>query len=266
MAVDIDMARLDALYREYVDGFRDSGGALAPMMELKLAHTGRVVANAAAIADGERVDSDTALVARAAALLHDTGRYEQLRRYGTFRDSESVDHAVFSHDIVASKGWLDNLETPVREAILNAVLFHNRKDLPPDFVAAGSKSRIGAIALAAARIVRDADKLDIFRVLEELVAGTDWRRDRSAFWGLNPQSPPSEAVLEAIKNGAPVDYQLIKSLADFVLIQVGWIFNGLEYPFSRQLARERGHLEFRRRFLRELVDDPRIEALFNARA
>ena len=78
---------------------------------------------------------------RAAALLHDTGRYEQLRRDNTFKDSDSVDHAVFSHDIVVEKGWLDAVQSAgcsaqnaegskIRQAILDAVLFHNRRELP----------------------------------------------------------------------------------------------------------------------------------------
>ncbi|MBO5939770.1 MAG: HD domain-containing protein, partial [Kiritimatiellae bacterium] len=70
------------------------------MMALKLHHTDMVVANAKAIIEGEGMDAETAEVCELAALLHDTGRYEQLRRYNTFRDSDSIDHAVFSYDIV----------------------------------------------------------------------------------------------------------------------------------------------------------------------
>ena len=88
---------LSRLYDEYVATFRGPDGRLPPMMQLKRAHTGFVVKNAALIADGEGFDPLTRETALSAALLHDTGRYEQLRRYNTFRDADSVDHAVLSH-------------------------------------------------------------------------------------------------------------------------------------------------------------------------
>lgn len=103
------LAELTRLYDAYVDTYRDSSGELPKMMRLKRIHTGFVVKNAEAIADGENFDAVTREAALAAALLHDTGRYEQLKLYNTFRDSESVDHAVFSHDIVKEKRWLDGV-------------------------------------------------------------------------------------------------------------------------------------------------------------
>ena len=122
------LADLTARYDAYVDTFRVDG-ALPPMMALKRLHTEKVVENARLIAAGEGFDAPTTQVCLAAALLHDTGRYEQLRRYNTFRDSDSVDHAVLSHGIVVEQGWLDDVPLPARP-VLDAVLFHNRRDLP----------------------------------------------------------------------------------------------------------------------------------------
>ena len=237
-------------YDAYVNTFRGADGTLPPMMQLKREHTAHVVANARAIAAGERFDAETARACDAAALLHDTGRYEQLKRYNTFRDSDSVDHAVFSHDIVVEQGWLDG--DPQREAILTAVLVHNRRDVPDN---------LDPLTEAAVHTVRDADKLDIFRVLEHQVATTDWRTNCKAFWNLPTMARPSPAVLEAIRASRPVDYQNIKTLADFVLIQVGWMVCGLHYATSRRLCAERGHLAFRRNFLHELTDDPAVDEI-----
>ena len=245
------LSQLGQQYAAYVDTFRVDG-VLPPMMELKRIHTAHVVENAKLIAAGEGFDPHTAVVCELAALLHDTGRYEQLKRYNTFRDSDSVDHAVFSHDIVQEKGWLSICPPAERQAILDAVLFHNRRELPEN---------LDPLTAAASNTVRDADKLDIFRVLEDQIATTDWRHNCRAFWNLPTQARPNEAVLAAIREGRPVDYQNIKSLADFVLIQVGWMISGLAYGTSRRLTRERGHLEFRRDFLHQLTDDPAVDEL-----
>ena len=242
---------LKSAYLSYVDGYRDGGGRLPDMMQLKLVHTMMVTDAARRIAAGEGFDVRTAFACEAAALLHDTGRYEQLRVYDTFRDSDSVDHAVFSHDIVKEKGWLDG--DPQREAILTAVLVHNRRDVPDG---------LDPLTEAAVHTVRDADKLDIFRVLEHQIATTDWRHDCTAFWNLPTTARPSPAVVAAIREERPVDYQDIKTLADFVLIQVGWMRSGLHYATSRRVSAERGHLAFRRNFLHELTDDPVVDELW----
>ena len=240
------LSELVRLYDGYVDTYREADGRLPSMMELKRVHTAKVVENAEAIADGEAFSAEERELALAAALLHDTGRYEQLKRYNTFRDSESVDHAFFSHDIVKENGWVDD------ERVLKAVLCHNRRELPDDLDPIGRK---------VAETVRDADKLDIFRVLENQVETTDWRGDSRAFWNLKVSAPPSPEVVSAIGERRPVDYQYIKSLADFVLIQVGWMISGLCFKTSMKLCRGRGHLEFRRRFLHEITDDPSVDRL-----
>ena len=238
------LEELTRLYDAYVDTFREADDELPVMMRLKRVHTGFVVKNAEAIADGEGFSAEEREVVLAAALLHDTGRYEQLKRYNTFRDSESVDHAVFSHDIVVEKGWC---RTP---AVLKAVLYHNRRDLPDG---------MDHLTEIAAHTVRDADKLDIFRVLEDRVENTDWRSDTRAFWNLAVSAPPNPVVVECIAKGQPVDYQNVKSLSDFVLIQVGWMISGIHFATARRLCRERNHLAFRRKFLHQLTDSPAID-------
>ena len=237
------------------------------MMQLKRDHTAFVVKNAELIADGEGFTHEEREVSLAAALLHDTGRYEQLRRYNTFQDSKSVDHAVFSHDIVKSLGWLEKVEKrggggQRSEIILNAVLYHNRRDLPKEIEdpLSTSTSFLHLLSLAA-HTVRDADKLDIFRVLEDQVAHTDWKSDSRAFWNLSVSAPPNPVVVDCIAACRPVDYQHIQSLSDFVLIQVGWMISGLHFATSRRLCRERGHLAYRRDFLHQLTNSPAIDRL-----
>ena len=246
-----DFGKLKSAYLRYVDTYRGGDGRLPPMMQLKLEHTMKVLDAAEKICEGESFDPETRLACRAAALLHDTGRYEQLKLYDTFRDSDSVDHAVFSHDIVSEKGWLEGWKA--KDSILAAVLYHNRREIPAE--------GMDALTLACCKVVRDADKLDIFRVLEDQVANTDWRNDSRAFWNLKTDAPPNPVVVGNVLRGESVAYQDIKCLADFVLIQVGWMISGLEYPTSRLICAQRGHLAFRRDFMYQLTADPSIDTV-----
>jgi hypothetical protein len=243
-AINLDFAAQSEVYRHYVDGFRNADGQLPQMMQLKLEHTFFVVANAKAIAAGEGFTAIERELALIAALMHDVGRYEQVKRYDTFRDADSIDHARLSYDIIREKGWIKE------KAVLDAVLFHNRRDLP---------CGMDGLTSVAAKTVRDADKLDIFRVLEAQVAQSDWQGGSKAFWGLPVSQPPNPRLVDCILSSRPVDYREIKSLADFVLIQVGWMVSELEYATSRRLCRERGHLAFRRQFLHQITDDASVD-------
>ena len=261
------LGQLTSLYDAYVDTYREADGKLPVMMQLKRAHTGFVVRNAELIADGEGFTDEEREVSLAAALLHDTGRYEQLKRYNTFRDSDSIDHAVFSHDIVEEKGWLDEVLGKAKgegqgeqwkDSILKAVLYHNRRDLPEEIEDPQFASNLRLTSIAS-HTVRDADKLDIFRVLEDQIEHTDWKGDSRAFWNLSASALPNPVVVECIEKGLAVDYQNIKSLSDFVFIQVGWMISGLHFTTSRHLCRERKHLAYRRNFLHQLTNSPAID-------
>lgn len=235
---------IDTRYRKHVDSFRSPDGSLAELLELKDLHTARVVENILEIASRHAPDRFISFCCAASARLHDVGRFEQLRSYGTFRDSDSIDHALLSRRIVEREKWLDGV--PGAECILDAVLFHNRRELPPE---------LDDATLFVSNAVRDADKLDIFTVLEDRVKNTDWRKDCSAFWNLPVSAPPNPTVVETIRSGRSVDYRDIKSLSDFVLIQVGWMIEGLHFAATRRMCKERGHLEFRRQFLGQISGD-----------
>ena len=241
---------LEARFNAYVDTFRIDG-ELPPMMELKRIHTGKVLENARAIVAGEGFDPRTAALCEAAALLHDTGRFEQLRKYGTFRDADSVDHAVFSRDTVEAQGWIKGWDG--EKTILDAVRFHNAREIPSELEETGRK---------VCEVVRDADKLDIFRVLEDEISATDLKGGSRAFWNLPLDARPNPAVTAAIREGRPVKYRDIVSFADFVLVQVGWIRGELVFETSRRLCAERGHMEFRRKLLNKVLDgDPVVDEL-----
>jgi hypothetical protein len=211
---------LAAAYRAYVGTFRGPGGTLAPMLQLKLEHTGRVVANARLIAAGEKWPAGLALPGEAAALLHDTGRYSQFARYRTFRDAASCDHAAESVRVITERRWLDPLPPADARDILAAVAAHNKKEVPPG---------LGPSAEALAHLVRDADKLDIFTVCLSAVADGSILTDPDITWGLSVHGRPSPEIIEAVLAGRPVPYGAIKSLSDFVLVEVGWLNGGLHY-------------------------------------
>jgi HD superfamily phosphohydrolase YqeK len=247
-------AGLERLYKSYVDSFRNADGVLPEMIRLKLQHTRGVVDNAVLIAEGEGWSSEDAFIGRTGALLHDTGRYSQWEEFETFQDSKSIDHAQRGVEVITREGWLSDLTAAERKVVLAAVAVHNRKELP---------GGLDARTVAQAHLVRDADKLDILRVFEAAVADGMLNRNPEMAWGLRMDGPPAPVVLKAVTAGTSIDYAQVKSLADFVLIQVGWLPCGFHYSTALRLAAERKALEFRESFLTGLCGHDVLEECFS---
>lgn len=102
-------------------------------------------------------DSDVEL-AKIIGLLHDFGRFEQYKVYKSFIDKDTVDHADYSvvqlfdkNEIVKFTDRIDDYEL-IKFAIKN----HNKKDIPKC-----NDERM----LKFAKLIRDADKVDIMYVL-----------------------------------------------------------------------------------------------------
>ena len=126
-------------------------------------------------------------------LWHDIGRFEQARRYGTFVDSQSVDHAELSGDILFREGLAgrfpqEGLPEDWPAAAETAIRLHNKLSLPEAL-----NSRIRRFA----EILRDADKTDIFRVIAEIPFEDRVGSSRSSFRETGEASPEVMAcVLE----------------------------------------------------------------------
>jgi hypothetical protein len=241
---------LTGRYHAYVDTFRAADGALPDMLQLKLDHTRHVVENAKRIMAGEAWSESSYVVGEACALFHDIGRYSQLKEFGSFQDVKSIDHAVRGVEVMEAGGLLEGLDKAERKRIETSVALHNKKSVP---------AALEADTARVVHLVRDADKLDIFRVLETAIEDGTLERNPEIAWELQLKGPPSPEIVEAVRLGQPVSYAWVKSLSDFVLIQVGWLISGLYYPSSLRLAAERRALEYRETFLKTLSDDPGID-------
>jgi len=95
--------------------------------------------------------------------------------------------------------------------------------------------------------------------LEVAIADGSLERNPEIAWDLQVKGLPSATLVEAVRQGLPVSYEWVKSLSDFVLIQVGWLTGGLHYLSALRLASERHVLEYREAFLKTLSDDPGVD-------
>lgn len=131
-------------------------------IHLKIVHTYGVTEYSRQIAKRLNLPEEDQELAQLIGLLHDIGRFEQLKRFDSF-EPDTMDHASFGVQILFSEGMIRNfVEKDSWDSIIRTAIARHS-----DFQLEGITDNR---ALMHARIIRDADKLDNCRVkLEDTV-------------------------------------------------------------------------------------------------
>jgi hypothetical protein len=227
---------LNALFSwfdSYVEPFLNTDAEGKKNIQLKIEHTQKVCDAMALLSAGENLSESESRIATAVALLHDVGRFSQYQRWRTFLDSASDNHARLGIDVIRGENLLAEIDITEQILIEEAVRFHNLL-APP--VQTQSPTRLYI------NLIRDADKLDIWRIFVELLALPPEERASAATLGL-PDLPDkvTDACIAALNSGFIVPLDTINCLNDFKLLQISWIYD-LTYPTSRKILRERGYI------------------------
>lgn len=147
----IDIQKAKFIFSSYVNQF----DLTDERIKLKVLHSYKVSTIAKEIALDIGLSEKDVCLAEIIGLFHDIGRFEQVKRYQTFLDSKSVDHAELGVSILQEENLLSFIDEEDRSLILKAIAYHNKYQLP---------SSLEPRVLMHAHIIRDADKTDIFRV------------------------------------------------------------------------------------------------------
>ena len=232
--MDIDRDRALAEFKRYTDAY-DSAN---PRIALKIDHTYRVAEACEAVARGEGWDKADVDLAWLCGLLHDMGRFEQLRRWDTFKDAESTSHAALGVEVLFGENPADAptatsirffVEDSGEDALIRAsIAYHSDFRLPT-----GLDDR----TMRFCRIVRDGDKLDIMRNIADSSVETILGIGAGEFLA----SGISDDTRRAFAEHRCVARSERHEPADFLVGLVCFMYE-LEFASSRALAREHGDI------------------------
>ncbi|MCX8027995.1 MAG: HD domain-containing protein [Thermodesulfovibrionales bacterium] len=198
--------------------------------KLKEEHTIRVCDNVDEILN-DTVTTELKDIAWISCLYHDLGRFPQYNQYRTFKDSESANHGLLSYTVLQRGCFLDDLDVKQKEIILNSVRFHNAYHIPTNITDPDT--------LLCLKAVRDADKLDIWKVFIDYYQSSD--SDKPSAVGLGfPDTPTySEDFIKGIYQKNLLKLSDVKTLNDFKLLQLSWVFDlNLKETFNLLLQRQ----------------------------
>lgn len=228
-----DLTALKNWFANYCASFSTPVAEDQRNIAIKQDHTHEVCLNAVRIARELRLNEERVLLAEAIALFHDVGRFSQYRQYKTFDDSISVNHAALGAKVLLENDVLRDLPKQDRDSIIRSVTLHNVFSLPE-----GLDER----SLLFARLIRDADKLDILRVVIEYFGQDAGSRAEAVALGLPDAPGYSPAVLASLKRGEMARKADLANRNDFKLLQLGWLYD-LNFTASLRMVAERDYIQ-----------------------
>ncbi len=149
--IDFEYAKVS--FKNYLKDYNLNYGKI----ELKIRHTYGVVNASEYIAQKLSLDNEDIELAKLIALLHDIGRFEQIKRFDCFIDNKTIDHAILGNEILFKNNLIRSFikDKQYDEIISKSILNHNKLNI---------ENTLNDRELLHAKIIRDADKTDNFRV------------------------------------------------------------------------------------------------------
>jgi len=225
---DQQLSNFQNWFKQHVLTFREEDPLHQRSLDMKEEHTFRVCTAIVHIASALGLSTNDIRIATVTALFHDIGRFPQYQKYRTFRDPDSDNHAKLSLWELNRHRVLHSLDLNKRRLISRAIIFHNRLRLP---------DMLDPQTLLHCRLIRDADKVDILRVMIEHFEMEESLRNPVISLGLGTETAVRDEVWRRLFEGKAMSYTTLKSADELKVLQMSWVFD-INFPPTLALLRE----------------------------
>ena len=217
--IDIEIAK------KYFDKYTSKHDMSNEKIYSKYNHTYRTCEQSLNICKSLKLNEEDINLAYLIALLHDFGRFEQVRMYNTFIDIKSIDHADLACKLLFEDGYIRKFikDKSYDEIIRKSIYFHNKYSIDED---------LNERELMHAKIIRDADKLDIVYNIINLNQ-INFEDDDSNI---------NNNVKYAYENKKPVKREEHTTKNDALLIMFAFAFD-LNYDYSYKYYKDNNVIE-----------------------
>ncbi len=225
----IDIKKARKVFKNFLSEYPNQGDL---GFHLKIVHTYHVVENAKRLADKLELSEEDKRLAELIALLHDIGRFEEITFLKQF-DSVRFDHASYGVKMLFEDHLIREFMEDNRYDEIIKVAIHNHSRLK---IEEGLDDR----CILHSKIIRDADKLDNFRVKKE-------ERIEAIFPGKvksiedMENSLLSDVVYETVLKENCVNIHDRKTALDYWVCVLAFIFD-LNFKESYKIVKENDYI------------------------
>lgn len=224
----IDFNSAQEMFEEYLKDYDLEDGSI----QLKIRHTYEVVSKSEYIAKGLGLDEENIQLAKVIALLHDIGRFEQLKLFHQF-DNTKLDHAKYGAEVLFNDNLIRKFveDNKYDEIIKKSIENHNKYKIDEG---------LSEIEILHSKIIRDADKIDNFRVKEKDdlkdMFPKIYNEETINYEGL------SQNVYETFLNHKCIKLEDRKTIIDYWVCVIAFIFD-LNFDISKQYVRDNNYID-----------------------
>lgn len=222
----IDIRKAKHALKQYVSNYDSTNDRI----RVKIGHIERVAGIAKEIAKSLNLKEEDIQLAEIIGLLHDIGRFEQVRRYDTFVDQKSVNHGELGGEILFKQGLIREFieDTQYDEIIKKSILNHNRNQnaIQTD----NERERLQS------KIIRDADKVDIIYMLSF--------ENKETAWGSSniDKENITEEIYREFKEEKAICYDQRKTAVDILVSHFAYVFD-FNYDYALQMVKEKEYFK-----------------------
>lgn len=221
----IDIEKVKKNYEKYINQYNLNDAKIV----LEIEHMYKTSENAKWLAKCMKISKEDIELAQFIGLLHNIGKLEQIKEYQTLIDKDSINHAEYGVKILFENGTIREFVDSEEDNMIikSAILNHNKAKL--DNINNDKE-------LLHCKILRDADKLDIFNMvltnkLETTYPLDNYNKERI-----------SDVVKKEFKENHLVSYKNIKTCADLVAMQIALVFD-MNFLYSIEKVNNENYIE-----------------------
>ena len=163
----IDLKKCKEEFIKYTEQFDLENEGIKRKQE----HSLRVMEESKKVAEALNLDEEKVEVAELIGLLHDIGRFEQYNRGNAYLNEMLLDHANLGVKVLVEDDYIKKYidDKHYIEVILKAIINHNKYKI--------IEEGLSQEELLFAKIIRDADKLDILYEGEKIYWNTEREKE-----------------------------------------------------------------------------------------
>lgn len=211
---------MEEIFSEYVSNFDMDDYHI----KYKYNHSIRVAKICEALAYALNYNKEDIHIAKMIGLLHDIGRFEQLKSTGSYSDND-FDHGAYGAMLLFKEGLIEKFDVDPKyyDIMEFAILNHNKYQIDET-----NDDR----KLMFAKLIRDADKIDIFDAYTYLKAYNITNIDDDVTNEVSIQFRKHEAINRKIR----------KTKADLLISVIAFVYD-INFIESLQIISEQNYLD-----------------------
>ena len=222
----IDLQKAKQEMKKYVSHYDIENDKI----KVKIGHIERTANLAKEIAKNINLSEEDIQLAELIGLLHDIGRFEQVKRYNTFVDQDSINHGELGVHILFEEGLIQNfIENRQYDKIIKTAILNHNKD----------KRKIETTnekELLHTKIIRDADKIDIIYMLSFESKETAWGNANIE------KEKISDEIYQEFMKDQTINYSHRTTAVDILVSHFAYVFD-FNYKYALQVIKEKAYFE-----------------------